>query len=316
MEMRQVFGQQLEKLMQENKKIVVLDADLGKSNGTFPLRKVFPDRALDVGIAEANMTGMAAGMTSFGLIPFVCTFAPFMSRRVADQVAVSVAFANRNVKMVGTDPGLLAEKNGATHMSFDDVGIMTSIPGIVVVEPVDTVQLEQVIPAIVEYEGPVYLRLCRKTAEPVFEKDTYRFNLFGADTIKEGRDVTIFATGMMVAESMKAVEALKSQGIDAELINIHTIKPLDIETVARSAAKTGAVVVAENHNVYGGLFSAVCEVLARVYPVPAEPVAIKDRHGEVGAAPYLKKVLGLTSDEVVQAAVRAIERKNALKSVR
>lgn len=316
MEMRQVFGEQLEKLMRQNEKIVVLDADLGKSNGTFPLRKVFPDRALDVGIAEANMTGMAAGMTSFGMIPFVCTFAPFMARRVTDQVAVSVAFANRNVKMVGTDPGLLAEKNGATHMSFDDVGIMTSIPGIVVVEPVDTVQLEQLVPAVAEYEGPVYIRLCRKVAEPVFDKDTYKFNLFEADKIKDGKDVSIFATGMMVAESMKAVDMLKERGIDAELINIHTIKPLDIEAVAKSAAKTGAVVVAENHNVFGGLFSAVSQVLARVYPVPAEPVAVKDRHGEVGAAAYLKEALGLTCEEVVNAAVRAIDRKNALKAVK
>lgn len=307
-EMRQVFGSVIEEMMGNDERIVVIDVDLAKANGTMKLRDKFPERAFDVGVAEANAASIAAGMASYGFIPFVTTFTPFASRRMCDQVAISVTYAGRNVKIVGTDPGISAELNGGTHMSMEDIGVLRSIPNMVIFEPVDNIQLAKALPQIVDYDGVVYIRMFRKTTPAVFGDD-YKFDLFKADMVREGKDVTLFATGIMVAESIIAANILKSEGIDAEIINIHTIKPIDREAVIKSASKTGAVVTCENHNVVGGLKSAVAEVLIEECPVPMKAIGIQDHFGEVAKIDYLKKKYHMTAEDIVVAAKEAISKK-------
>jgi transketolase len=307
-EMRQIFGSVIEEMMEKDERIVVIDVDLAKANGTMKLRDKFPERAFDVGIAESNAASIAAGMASYGFIPFVTTFTPFATRRMCDQIAISVTYAARNVKIVGTDPGVSAELNGGTHMSMEDIGVLRSIPNMVIFEPVDNMQLAKSLPQIVDYDGVVYIRMFRKTAPAVFGDD-YKFDLFKADTVREGKDVTLFASGIMVAESIKAADILKAEGIDAEIINIHTIKPIDREAVIKSASKTGAVVTCENHNVIGGLKSAVAEVLIEECLVPLKAIGIQDHFGEVGKIDYLKKKYHMTADDIVAAAKEVISKK-------
>ncbi len=308
MEMRQVLAEVLSELMDKDERIVVIDADLARANGTAGLREKYPGRAFDVGIAEQNMAALAAGMAAYGLVPFIGTFTPFATRRICDQITISIVYAKRNVKIIGTDPGISAELNGGTHMSMEDIGVIRSIPGIVIFEPVDAIQLAKALPAILEYDGPIYIRMFRKATPAVF-KDDYRFDLFKADMIKEGKDVTLFASGIMVNEALKADELLKAEGIDAEIINIHTIKPIDREAVAASARKTGAVVTCENHNIIGGLKSAVAELLAEEYPVPIKAVGVRDHFGEVAKMEYLKKKYHMTAEDIVKAAKEAIAMK-------
>lgn len=307
-EIRQVLAEVIDKLMEQNEKIVVIDADLARANGTMPLREKYPERAFDVGVAEQNMAATAAGMAAYGFIPFIGSFTPFATRRICDQITISIAYAKRNVKIIGSDPGISAELNGGTHMSMEDIGVLRSIPGIVIFEPVDAVQLAKALPVIVEYDGPVYIRMFRK-AFPVIFKDDYEFELFKADMISEGKDVTLFATGIMVNEALKAAELLKVEGISAEIVNIHTIKPIDKEAVVKSARKTGAVVSCENHNVIGGLRSAVAEVLAEEYPVPVKAIGVQDHFGEVAKMDYLKKKYHMTAEDIVKAAKEAIAMK-------
>ncbi len=307
-EMRQVFGSILEDMMEKDERIVVIDADLAKANGTIKLRDKFPERAFDVGIAEANAASIAAGMASYGFIPFVTTFTPFATRRMCDQIAISVTYAKRNVKIVGTDPGITAELNGGTHMSMEDIGVLRSIPNMVIFEPVDNVQLAKAMPAIVNYDGVVYIRMSRKAVPAVFGDD-YEFDLFKADVVKEGKDVTLFATGIMVVEAIKAAEMLKAEGIDAEIVNIHTIKPIDREAVVKSARKTGAAVTCENHSVIGGLKSAVAEVLIEECPIPVKAIGVQDHFGEVAKVDYLKKKYQMTAEDIVAAAKEAIQLK-------
>lgn len=304
MAMRDVLCEELSKLMQADDKVVVIDADLAKADGTFKLRERFPDRAFDVGIAEANMTSVAAGMSSYGYKPWITSFSPFVSRRNADQIAISVAYAKQNVKIVGTDPGITAELNGGTHMGIEDIGILRSIPNTVVVEIVDEVQLRKAIPVINEYYGCVYLRMFRKDC-PICTDEDRPFELFKADVLREGKDVTLFATGIMVETALKARDELKAQGVDAEVINVHTIKPIDQETVLASVVKTGCAVVCENHNILGGLYSAVTEVVSRYHPVKVVPVGIQDRPGEVGKLHYLRECMHMTVADVVNAALEA-----------
>jgi len=306
--MRQVLAEALGSMMEKDERIIVIDADLARANGTMSLRDKYPERAFDVGVAEQNMAAVAAGMAAYGFIPFIGSFTPFATRRICDQITISIAYAKRNVKIIGSDPGVSAELNGGTHMSMEDIGVIRSIPGIVIFEPVDAVQLAKALPVIVEYDGPVYVRMFRK-ASPIVFKDDYKFELFKADLIKEGKDVTLFATGIMVNEALKADEMLKAEGITAEIINIHTIKPIDREAVVKSAKKTGAVVTCENHNVIGGLKSAVAEVLADEYPVPIKAVGVQDHFGEVAKMDYLKKKYHMTAEDIVKAAKEAIAMK-------
>lgn len=307
-EMRQVFASQLEKFMETDERIVCVDADLARANGTLGLRKKFPDRAFDVGVAEQNMASVAAGLAAYGFIPFIGSFTPFATRRICDQVTISIMYAKRNVKIVGSDPGISAELNGGTHMSFEDIGVMRSIPGMVIFEPVDGVQLAKAMPEILKYDGPVYIRLFRKAAPIVFGDD-YAFDLFTADRIKAGTDVSIFASGIMVPHSLRACELLQAQGIQAELVNIHTIKPVDRDAVVASARKTGAVVTCENHNILGGLHSAVCEVLSDECPVPVKAIGISDHFGEVAKTDYLLQKYRMTAEDIVAAALASIKQK-------
>lgn len=237
MEVRKVFAATLEKMMRENENIVMLDADLAKAGGTFGLREIFPDRAFDVGIAEANMACVAAGLAAYGFVPFIHSFAPFASRRIFDQIAVSIAYGGNNVKIIGSDPGIAAELNGGTHMSFEDVAAMRAIPGMLIFEPVDARQMEEAMPAIVEYDGPVYVRMFRKETPDVFTEPDYKFNLFKADVLREGTDVSIFVTGLLTSDALRAADMLREEGVSAEVINIHTLKPVDRQAVLKSVKR-------------------------------------------------------------------------------
>jgi transketolase len=309
-EMRKILCDEIDSLMEHDERIAVLDADLAKADGTIRLRDKYPDRAFDIGIAEQNMASVAAGMAAYGMIPFIGSFTPFATRRICDQLAISVTYAGRSVKIIGSDPGISAELNGGTHMSVEDIGVLRSIPGMVIFEPVDGVQLRQSVKQIVDYDGPVYIRLFRKAAPYAVFGSGYKFDLFKADNVREGKDVTVFASGIMVGRALEAATELACEGVSAEVINIHTIKPIDREAVVASARKTGAVVTCENHNVIGGLRSAVAEVLTEEYPVYITPVGIRDHFGEVGKMPFLSEKYGMTSADITAAAREAVRKKH------
>jgi len=308
-EMRNVFAEALAEQMTADPRIVIVDSDLSKPNGTYPLRKQFGDRMFNVGVAEANMASFAAGLASYGYLPFITTFTPFATRRICDQVAISIVYAGQNVKIVGTDPGIAAELNGGTHMSLEDVGIMRGLPGMVVFEPCDNEQLKQAIPQIVAYEGPMYIRLFRKITPAIFD-ESYQFDLFKADVLREGEDVTLFATGIEVKPALDAAEMLRKVGIQAEVINVHTIKPIDREAVIASVKKTGAAVTCENHSIFNGLGSAVAEVTAEACPVPVLRIGAQDRFGEVGKLDYLFEAMEMSAAHIFEKARQAV----ALKS--
>ena len=307
MEMRAVYAACLAEMMENDKHVCVLDADLSKASGTLALYKQFPEQMFDCGVAEQNMASIAAGLSSYGFKPWIESFTPFATRRICDQIAISISYAKRNVKIVGTDPGISAELNGGTHMSMEDIGVIRSIPGMVIFEPVDEVQLRAAMPVLGAYEGPVYMRLFRKQLPVVFGEG-YKFDLFKADTLKEGKDLSIFVSGMLTADVLEASKLLAEEGIDAEVINIHTIKPIDRETVIASARKTGTVLTVENHNVIGGLQSAVLEALA-AEKIPVCAVGVQDRFGEVGRLPYLRETMGLTVENIVAGAKKALSQK-------
>ena len=308
MEMRKVYSAEMEKLMAENDKIVYFDADLAKGIGTLNLNAKFPERAINVGIAEQNMTAIAAGMSSYGFIPFITSFTPFVTRRACDQIAISCLYAQQNVKIVGSDPGIAAQTNGGTHMSMEDIGVMRSIPNMVISEPCDATELVKALPKIIEYQGTMYIRLWRKELPAVYA-DNYNFELFKASTIKKGKDVTLYASGFMVSQAVQAAEILEKENISAEILNVHTIKPIDEDSVVASAEKTGAAVTCDNHNFIGGLGSAVMEALAHNYPVPVESIGVKDRFGQVGDVKFLAEEYQLMPQDIVRAAKKAIARK-------
>ena len=307
MEMRAVYAECLAQMMEQDKHVCVLDADLSKASGTRKLYERFPQQMFDCGVAEQNMASIAAGLSSYGFKPWIESFTPFATRRICDQIAISISYAKQNVKIVGTDPGISAELNGGTHMSMEDIGVVRSIPGIVIFEPVDERQLRAAMPVLNAYEGPVYMRLFRKV-QPVVFPENYTFDLFKADLLREGKDLSIFVSGMLTKDCLDAAEILKAEGIDAEIINVHTIKPVDRETVLASARKTGAVLTVENHNVTGGLHSAILETLAQE-KLPVCAVGVPDRFGEVGKIPYLREVMGLTVENIVEQAKKAVSLK-------
>ncbi len=307
MQMRAIYAQELGALMERDGKIVLLDADLGKASGTLGLRERFPDRIFDCGVAEQNMASIAAGLASYGFKPWIESFTPFATRRICDQIAISICYAGMNVKIVGTDPGITAELNGGTHMSVEDVGVLRSIPGMVIFEPVDETQLRAAMPVLDAWEGPVYLRLVRSEQPAVFPAD-YKFDLFRADRLRAGRDLTVCVSGFLTADCLEAAEELEAEGISCEVLNVHTVKPIDRETILASARKTGAVLTVENHNIVGGLHAAVLEALAPER-VPVWAVGIEDRFGEVGKLPYLRRALGLTKEHILEAAREAVRAK-------
>jgi transketolase len=292
----------------DDDRIVILEADLMKAGGTGRFKEAYPERTIDCGIQEANMIGVAAGMSAMGKIPFTHSFTAFTTRRACDQVTLSVSYAGLNVKIMGSDPSITAELNGGTHMSMEDVSIMRNIPDMVIYEPVDSAQLKAVFPQIIEHDGPVYIRLLRRAATEVFSEGE-KFTLGKGHLISEGSDVTLLASGIEVAEAIKAAEELKKDGISAEVINIHTIKPLDTELVLKSAKKTGCVVTCENHSVIGGLGSAVTEFLSEEYPVPVVRIGVQDHFGEVGSTQFLMEKYHMAAVDIVAAAKKAIAKK-------
>ena len=301
MEFRQQLQATLSKLMEQDEKIIILDADLSKPNGTAPLYKKYPNRCFNVGISEQNMVSVAAGLAAYGFKPLVVTFTPFATRRVCDQIAISVAYAKNNVKILGTDPGITAELNGGTHMSMEDIGVVRSIPGVAIYDAVDYHQLEQALPQIMNYDGPLYIRMPRKLYPEVFTED-YKYELFKSDVVKEGTNVSIIATGIMVKPALDAAEILAKEGVSAEVISVNTIKPLDEETILKSVKKTNKVVTCENHNVVGGLFSAVCELMCREYPIKVTPIGVQDEFGQVGKYKDLAAYYKMTAEDIVKAA--------------
>ena len=309
--MRVHYLDALRELMKENDKIIVLEADLGRSlNTTTLLNDEFPGRVIDVGIAEQNMIAMASGLAiGGGYIPFAHSFVPFVMRRTFDQLAVSVAFADANVKVIGTDPGILAEINGATHMSFEDLGAMRALYNFQIFEPADGKQLSEIVKYAANTPGPMYIRTARSPMLDVLYGDDYVFTAGKADVLKQGNDVTLIACGIMVGQASQAAQLLAEEGISARVLNMHTIKPLDCEAVVAAAKETGAIVTAENHSIYGGLGGAVAECAAENYPVVVKRVGIPQRPGEVGRLPYLMEIMGLTAKDIVAAAKSAIAAK-------
>lgn len=307
-EVRQALAQALTETAKKDDRIVVLDADLMSCHATKCFKEAFPDRFINVGIAEANMIGIAAGMSTYGKIPFAFSFAPFATRRCYDQIFISVAYAKRNVKIVGSDPGVVAEANGGTHMPFEDMAIMRAIPKMVCFEPTDATMMEKALPEIINYDGAVYIRMFRKKAETIYD-DSLNFKLGKAIELKDGKDVTLIASGIMVDRALKAAEELKAQGIDAKVINMHTWKPIDKDAIIDAAKKTGAIVSCENHNVKCGLGSAIAEVLCEEYPVPMQMVGVRDEFGQVGKNAYLSEVYHITTKDIVEAAVKVIKKK-------
>lgn len=297
---RDVYTDLLIDYAEKNPNMVIVEADLMAALGTKRFQEKYPEKTIDVGVAEQNMIGVAAGLANMGKLPFTHTFTPFATRRVFDQVTLSIAYAKLNVKMVGSDPGVMAQLNGGTHMSLEDVGLMRTMPTMTIVEPVDGVQLASLFPQIAEHNGPVYIRLIRKSSELVFEEGE-TFELGKAKVINEGKDVSIFCTGIMVKEAKEARELLLKEGIDASVVNIHTIKPIDAEAILKEAKRTGAVVTAENHNIINGLGSAVAEVLSENYPTPMRRVGTRDHFGEVGKQDFLMEKYGLKAKNIVEA---------------
>jgi len=305
---RSGFGAGMHILGQQNPNVVALCADLVGSLKLEPFIKENPDRFIQCGISEANMIGVSAGLTIGGKIPFATTFANFATGRVYDQIRQSVAYSNKNVKICASHAGLTLGEDGATHQILEDLGMMKMLPGMTVINPCDYNQTKAATIAIADYEGPVYLRFGRPVI-PVFTDADQVFEIGKAWMVNEGTDVSIFATGHMVWEAIQAGEQLEAEGINAEIINIHTIKPLDEEAILKSVTKTGCVVTAEEHNRIGGLGDSVAQVLIKHKLVPQEYVAVDDSFGESGTPAQLMEKYGLTAKDIVAAAKRAIGRK-------
>ncbi|WP_224483663.1 transketolase family protein [Robertkochia aurantiaca] len=305
---RSGFGAGLTELGRKNPNVVALCADLTGSLKMDEFAEENPERFFQVGIAEANMMGLAAGLTIGGKIPFTGTFANFSTGRVYDQIRQSIAYSDKNVKICASHAGLTLGEDGATHQILEDIGLMKMLPGMTVINTCDFNQTKAATLAIAEHEGPVYLRFGRPKV-PNFTPENQNFEIGKAIMLNEGKDVTIIATGHLVWEAIEAGEKLAEQGIEAEIINIHTIKPIDREAILTSAAKTGCVVTAEEHNFLGGLGESVARVLAEERPTPQEFIATQDTFGESGTPEQLMEKYGLNSDNIVKAALKAIERK-------
>jgi transketolase len=290
-------------------RIVVLDADLSKSTKTDTFKKKYPERFFNMGIAEGNMMSTAAGLASCGKIVFASTFAIFAAERACEQIRNSAAYPRLNVKVGATHAGISVGEDGASHQCIEDIAIMRSIPNMVVISPADALETKYAVKAAIEHNGPVYLRLGRLGVPALYEESTYKYELGKGVTVADGSDVTIVATGLMVHIAVEARELLAREGIQARIIDIHTIKPIDRELIVKAARETGAFVTAEEHNVVGGLGSAVAEVLVENYPTPLKMVGIQDKFGKSGKPDALMKLYGLTAENIVLKAKEAIKMK-------
>jgi len=305
---RSGFGEGLYEAGKANKNVVAMTADLLPSLKMEKFAAEFPERFVECGIAEANMVGAAAGLANTGKIPFIGSFAEFVTGRVYDQVRQEVAYGHTNVKIASSHAGITLGEDGATHQTMEDVALMRALPGMVVINPCDFNQTKAATVAAAEYNGPVYLRFGRPSV-PIFTDENQKFEIGKAIVFEEGKDVSIFATGHMVWEAIQACKSLEEQGISAEIIDIATIKPLDEAAVIASAGKTGCVVVAEEHSMYGGLGELIAGVLAKNIPTPVEFINGGDKFGQSGSPAELMKAYGLDADHIVEAAKKAISRK-------
>lgn len=300
-EMRAVYTDTLIELMTENEKVVCLEADLGKSSGTVPrVWDAFPDRFFDIGVAEANMMGISAGLANEGMVPFCATFSPFATRRAYDQITISIAYAENPVKIVGTAPGVTTAKNGATHMCFQDLAIMRAMPNMRVYCPADVYELRSVVRYMAASQKPEYMQLIREVHKPIFD-ESYAFDPLKARVLDEGSDLTLVTTGLTTQFARDAVAMLKEQNISVEHLHYPSVKPFDVQTLLDSVKRTNLVVTAENQNVIGGLGGAVCEVLAENYPAKVKRLGAQDRFGEVGDVPYLSDTLGFSAAKIADA---------------
>ncbi len=302
---REAYGNALCNLGEKYENIVVLDADLAEATKTCMFKKKFPERFIDCGIAENNMTSVAAGLSTCGKIPFVSTFAMFAAGRSFEQIRNSIGYPHLNVKICATHAGISVGEDGATHQCNEDIALMRTIPGMVVINPSDGVEAEKAVEAAINYEGPVYIRFGR-LALPIINDSDYKFEIGKAVKMKDGADLTIVANGMMVAESLEAAKILEAEGVSVEVINAHTVKPLDKDTIVNSAKKTGAVVVSEEHNIIGGLGSAVAEAIAEACPVPVVRHGVNDVYGKSGPAKELIEYYGLNAKGIVEKAKIAL----------
>ena len=307
---RDAYGAALKQLGTRDD-ILVLDADLAKATKTITFKKEFPEKFIDCGIAEGNMMGVAAGLATTGYTVFASSFAMFAAGRAFEQVRNSIAYPNLNVKIGATHAGISVGEDGASHQCCEDIALMRSIPNMVIINPADDVEAIAAVHASVDHEGPVYMRFGR-LAVPRVNSEDYKFELGKGVLLKDGKDVTIVATGLMVNEALIAAEALKTEGVDARVINIHTIKPIDKDILVAAAKETGAIVTAEEHSIIGGLGSAVSEALAEEYPVPVVKLGVNDTFGKSGPALELLKIFGLDAENIVIKAKKAIELKNKL----
>lgn len=296
---RDSYGEALVELGKKYENIVVLDSDLATATKTIGFKKEFPERFFDVGIAEQNLMGIAAGLALGGKIPFASTFAIFASGRAYDQVRNAICYSNLNVKIAATHAGITVGEDGASHQALEDIALMRAIPNLTVVSPSDDVQTKYLLEEIVKYKGPVYIRLARPKTEEIYENGT-NFELGKAVVHGEGTDATVIATGVTVAEALKAQKELKEKGINIRVIDIHTIKPIDKEAIIKAGKETKKIITVEDHSVIGGLGSAVCEVLAEEYPTKVTRLGINDEFGQSGKWDELMKYYGITSGEIVE----------------
>ena len=306
---REAYGNALAEFGSDSR-IVVFDADLSKSTKTDTFRKKYPERFFNMGIAEGNMMVTAAGMAACGKIAFASTFAMFAAGRAFEQIRNSICYPKLNVKIGATHAGISVGEDGASHQSIEDIAIMRALPNMTVISPADAVETRHAIKAAIEHEGPVYLRLGRLNVPVIFEEGSYNYQLGKGVTLSEGSDVTIVATGLMVHAALEAKDMLKLEGISARVINIHTIKPIDVDIIVKAARETGIVVTAEEHSVIGGLGSAVADVLSENYPVPLLKVGVQDKFGKSGKPDRLLEMYGLTAKDIYSKAKDALVMKN------
>lgn len=302
---RDVLGEILIELGEEDPSIVVLDADFNTASKVAPFLKRFPERFIQIGIAEQNMMGVAAGLSTTGLIPFACTLAAFCSRRACDQVVVSIALSNFNVKILGIYPGLFVGLNGASHQALEDIAIMRSISNMIVLQPADAWETKEILRFSASHEGPVYIRIGRDPV-PRYVPEGYKFQLGKSCTLREGNDITLICYGELVGDTLEAASLLNMDGIQARVINMSSIKPLDETAIIRAARETGRIVTVDNHNIYGGVGSAVCEVISENYPVKVRRIGVKDVFGKSGSNEAMKEKYFLRGIDIAREAEKLL----------
>ena len=305
---RDSYGNALAALANEYPNLVVLDADLAGATKTATFKKACPERHIDCGIAEANMVGIAAGLASCGMIPFASSFAMFAAGRAFEQIRISVGYPHANVKIGATHAGISVGEDGANHQCNEDIALMRTIPGMVVINPADDVEAKAAVKAAIEHVGPVYLRFGRMAVPVINDHPDYKFELGKGIVLRDGKDITIVATGLMVAEAVEAGEKLAAEGIDARIINIHTIKPLDEELIVKAAEETGKIITIEEHSVIGGLGSAVCDVVSAKCPVPVVKMGVQDVFGHSGPGGDLITEFGLRAANIVEEAKKMLNK--------